>query len=699
MSRDGRALIDRWLDGIASDDDVVAIESRIASDSNFAREFAAATVEESLIQEHFGQESSGTAFKKLLQERPGGQRAGSSLRISKGREDRSRRAPRVRRVYGTWLSVAACLAIIVGALAYNDYQRRRFPVRLMALVKSTSANVEVSRNGRTIIAVVGMKIMPGDAIRTGARQRISLFYEGENTELDLSPHASIVLERADSGKTNVGKRFRLDAGQVKAVVDAQPAGLPMIVDTPHAEAVVKGTVFSLVVDKSSARLAVTKGVVEFIRKSDGMSIEVGPGYYAAAARGEEFLAQKASNYDLLRELIAKAENAKTYSDLSSLADLAQRAYRHELALESRIHVAKLFWLGVALNITEHVKVDRQAEDLRFVLDMAARAASRDTAIENSLPSEEMRMLIDSYDSARSLLHDRYYDRYHDESRELMQALEKQGGTDAGDAVAFGLVCVWFYERGLPAFAQLLCESGAAEVKAQPGQVYLKRVLIPLLRERIAAERELESTIDLNSIRTENGVWRIADGRVSGIDGAAGKILRQTNPRLRSAIATLSMLSFDEAVFTGQVRFLDVLRKDGKSKIVLGLDGSLPDGRSAVVGYGLSRNSAVPHDERWKRWMWFRLHCIRENGSWILNWEIWGEGVQPYGLTTTSLDDLIEPKYLRPPYPRHPRWPFVTVGGAPFDFRGDPAFALRTEHASAEFRALGVRVIKPKGGGK
>jgi hypothetical protein len=81
-----------------------------------------------------------------------------------------------------------------------------------------------------------------------------------------------------------GLRVVVEKGAVRAEVAKQPAGQPMIFDTPHGEARVLGTTLRIAVDAKSSRLDVEEGRVEF-RNEAGKAVLVETGHFAVAAAG------------------------------------------------------------------------------------------------------------------------------------------------------------------------------------------------------------------------------------------------------------------------------------------------------------------------------------------------------------------------------------------------------------------------------
>jgi hypothetical protein len=101
--------------------------------------------------------------------------------------------------------------------------------------------------------------------------------------VELRPNTAAVFPAADAGK-----RIQVERGVVRAQVAKQPAGQPMVFQTPHSDATVVGTTLRLIVDpdpKDGTRLDVEEGKVRLLRKLDGKSVDVTTGHYAIVATG------------------------------------------------------------------------------------------------------------------------------------------------------------------------------------------------------------------------------------------------------------------------------------------------------------------------------------------------------------------------------------------------------------------------------
>jgi hypothetical protein len=177
-------------------------------------------------------------------------------------------------------AVAACLVIIAGTVVYNVRKSSDLPRAIVARIRAASPGVEIKRNGTVVVAAPGLGLLAGDRVETGEAQEVTFSYDGEETKIQLSPETAV--ELVPSGK---GKRLYVSAGGIEALVAPQPAGSPMVVTTPHAEAEVVGTWFRLAVDGASTRLDVLDGVVRLTDRREGTSVDVAAGDFAVAGEG------------------------------------------------------------------------------------------------------------------------------------------------------------------------------------------------------------------------------------------------------------------------------------------------------------------------------------------------------------------------------------------------------------------------------
>lgn len=126
------------------------------------------------------------------------------------------------------------------------------------------------------VAGRSLPLRAGEVVREG-----SIRFEGEPTRIHVRSGAEVRLRTQEGAK-----RVDLERGEIEASVAPQPR--PMVLSTPHAEAVVLGTRFRLSASPEGTRLDVSEGRIRFTRREDGASLEVTPGRPALAAGREGY---------------------------------------------------------------------------------------------------------------------------------------------------------------------------------------------------------------------------------------------------------------------------------------------------------------------------------------------------------------------------------------------------------------------------
>jgi ferric-dicitrate binding protein FerR (iron transport regulator) len=117
----------------------------------------------------------------------------------------------------------------------------------------------------------GKGLKPGDGVETGP-DGYALVRLGDGTKVELGGSTAIskVSERS----------VQVERGLVEVDAAKQPAGKPLVFGTPHAEAAVLGTGFTLWVTSRYSRLDVREGRVRFARLPGVTSATVGAGQFA-----------------------------------------------------------------------------------------------------------------------------------------------------------------------------------------------------------------------------------------------------------------------------------------------------------------------------------------------------------------------------------------------------------------------------------
>ncbi len=320
-------LVVRYLQGTASDEDRRELAASVSEDSELQKVFLEQARLNVRLNAALGTDSEAKA------------RTRARLILASVSEEKSRETVRIvtDRVNGTgaprrrwgawWVAAAACLAVIVGSLGYNEYRRRTFADTLVAHIESASKNVVIQRDGRTVIAMVGMEIILGDRIETGGQANVKVSYDGEATDVNVGGNTTLIVGGGDGASAGMGKRLFLELGAIEVTVAPQPEGRPMVVGTPHSTAEVKSTVFKLVSGETSARVEVRKGLVTYTRKSDGKAVSVGSGRDATAGAGIAF---EVKDLPALPEIVPVSPDEK--ARLLAAESEEQKKLRAELVL-------------------------------------------------------------------------------------------------------------------------------------------------------------------------------------------------------------------------------------------------------------------------------------------------------------------------------------------------------------------------------
>ena len=211
-----------------------------------------------------------------------GRRPQASKEVRRGRSLRfSRQAPSWRPPVAGWLALAACLVLVAGLGIWFFGPTMGEPV--LAELHGTGLSLE--RAGQLMPANIGMRLQPGDVLRTPSTVTAVMGFVPEATRVTLQPGAELTL-----AEMSHGKHFDLRVGKIAASVARQRAFHPMTLTTPQAEARVVGTRFTLSATNNATRLEVTEGRVRLTRLSDGREVKVGAGHYAVVADKTELAA-------------------------------------------------------------------------------------------------------------------------------------------------------------------------------------------------------------------------------------------------------------------------------------------------------------------------------------------------------------------------------------------------------------------------
>ncbi|RPH48046.1 MAG: hypothetical protein EHM91_04875 [Planctomycetota bacterium] len=197
----------------------------------------------------------------------------------------------------TWGAAAAAVLLLSGGVILV-----REKVRLDVDVASVRGAAWVVRGGSRVPLSESREMREGDRIVTGPESRTQVrTRDGSHITL---------LEKTD---LQVGTRFELKEGAIRCDITPQPR--PLVIATPHAEAMILGTSFDLSVGWNETRLRMLSGRVRFA--TEGQSVEVGPGETASASAAGlvRWLPVCSLDFTKLKELPPQMETGFCPSDI------------------------------------------------------------------------------------------------------------------------------------------------------------------------------------------------------------------------------------------------------------------------------------------------------------------------------------------------------------------------------------------------
>lgn len=180
--------------------------------------------------------------------------------------------PRRRRLAVAGLvSVAALLAALLAGPWFASSPRP------LAVLDEVQGEVYVVTDGARAPARPGLGLRPGTRLTTeGDGSSATVTYEGA-TRLELGADTTVRLPEGRDARQAL-RRLILEEGLLTGDAVRAAEGLPLVVSTPHAEAVVQGKHFSLASTSGATLVELEDGRGKLTRKSDGQSIELLTGF-------------------------------------------------------------------------------------------------------------------------------------------------------------------------------------------------------------------------------------------------------------------------------------------------------------------------------------------------------------------------------------------------------------------------------------
>lgn len=185
------------------------------------------------------------------------QQADELRSLALARLDRAAAEPASWSTLLAWGS-ALILLLAIGTAVWS--WRNSQQAALLAEVTEVQGQVVIHRfpKNNDEYARTGLSLQQGDQLNVADDARIALTWP-DGTRVQLGGGTKIGLP-----ETTAGKRVAIVLGNAAANVASQPPGRPMIFETPHAQAIVRGTELYLHVQDDDTRLHVVEGKVELL---------------------------------------------------------------------------------------------------------------------------------------------------------------------------------------------------------------------------------------------------------------------------------------------------------------------------------------------------------------------------------------------------------------------------------------------------
>ena len=227
-------LSQRYLDGKLTNDELAAFQHRLREDATMREHLR-------LIAEH------AVAFGDMV-------RRETDTLVCRPipKPDRS--------VWFTSLALAACAALLATSAWFFLHST---PSTVVTLIEHEGS--VAWKNGE---AIQSGDSLPAGTLETIGEASSALLRFDDGSLISLQGEAE--LSFSDDGQ----KVLTLSRGTLSADVQKQPAGRPMLIRTPSAEAEVVGTAFDLTARTEDTLLKVDEGLVKLKRLADGSQIDV-----------------------------------------------------------------------------------------------------------------------------------------------------------------------------------------------------------------------------------------------------------------------------------------------------------------------------------------------------------------------------------------------------------------------------------------
>jgi WD40 repeat protein len=279
-------LLQAYLDGVLSTDEIAALEGRLKTEADLADALVAIAREEAIMVE-WAQVAS--TIEQATDDKPAGSPPASNARAWRLpflRLPRPRLRPKFPAAYWAALPAAVLLLAVLGFLLSWQRHSNGEPAFLAQLEEVQGDVSVITASGTIAAAQQGQVLFAGQELKTGGEGSFAVVRYQDKTQLELSTETLIRLLTSGpppKGRKQPGKKVFLREGILVADVTQQPEGRPMVVTTPHAEFKVSGTSFRSASVPEATRVELDKGRMQLTRTSDRKSIEIPAGCYVVAA--------------------------------------------------------------------------------------------------------------------------------------------------------------------------------------------------------------------------------------------------------------------------------------------------------------------------------------------------------------------------------------------------------------------------------
>lgn len=161
---------------------------------------------------------------------------------------------------GGALAAAAAIAVIALATGWLLRSQRVAAVTLPHVVASTEGVSVVKRSGERVAASEGSSLSAGDELRTaaGARANLSL---ADRAAVEVGPETQVRMAEPPRGNTR-NERLELVQGEISFRVPKLEVGSTLSVQTPDSLVTVRGTRFTVSVERGPASVVTRVSVVD-----------------------------------------------------------------------------------------------------------------------------------------------------------------------------------------------------------------------------------------------------------------------------------------------------------------------------------------------------------------------------------------------------------------------------------------------------